>query len=66
MLRRQTVRTLASVMIWIGGVELFASFLTKMVFDYTVLVPYSPLFVAILIGGLAAWILANVFGNTGR
>ena len=66
MLRRQTVRTLASVMIWIGGVELFASFLTKMVFDYTVLVPYSPLFVAILIVGLAAWILANVFGNTGR
>ncbi|MGB8955930.1 MAG: hypothetical protein WCC10_11190 [Tumebacillaceae bacterium] len=66
MLRRQTVRTLASVMIWIGGVELFASFLTKIVFDYTVLVPYSPIFVAILIVGFAAWILANVFGKTGR
>jgi hypothetical protein len=58
-LRRQTVRSLASIMIWIGGVELFASFLSKILFDYRI--PYSEVFIGLLIVGLASWIFTTVF-----
>lgn len=46
-------------MIWIGGVELFASFLTKMIFDFVI--PYSAFFIALLLVGFAAWIISTVF-----
>ncbi|MCX7568367.1 hypothetical protein OS242_00075 [Tumebacillus sp. DT12] len=58
-MRRHTVRTLASSMIWIGGVELFASFLTKMIFDFVI--PYSAFFIGLLLVGFAAWIISTVF-----
>jgi hypothetical protein len=57
--RRHTVRSLASIMIWVGGVELFASFLTKMLFDYVI--PYSQLFIALLMIGFLTWIVSTVF-----
>jgi hypothetical protein len=58
-LRRHTVRFLASIMIWIGGVELFASFLTKVLFDHVI--PYSAFFIGLLIVGLVSWILSILF-----
>lgn len=58
-MRRHTVRTLASSMIWIGGVELFASFLTKMIFDHVI--PYSAFFIGMLLVGFAVWIISTVF-----
>jgi len=58
-MRRHTVRSLASIMIWIGGVELFASFLAKMLFDQVI--PYSSVFIALLIVGLATWVLSTLF-----
>ncbi|ASS75831.1 hypothetical protein CIG75_13080 [Tumebacillus algifaecis] len=58
-MRRQTIRSLASIMIWVGGVELFASFLTKMLFDYVI--PYSQVFIALLLIGFVTWIVSIVF-----
>ncbi|MBL0388754.1 hypothetical protein JJB07_19315 [Tumebacillus sp. ITR2] len=58
-MRRQTVRSLSSIAIWIGGVELFASFLSKMIFDYRI--PYSEVFIALLVVGLASWVLTTLF-----
>ncbi|KEO82044.1 hypothetical protein [Tumebacillus flagellatus] len=58
-MRRQTVRSLASITIWIGGVELFASFLSKMIFDYRI--PYSEVFIGLLILGLVSWVLTTLF-----
>jgi hypothetical protein len=53
-LRRDNVRTLGAILIWIGGVELFGSFLTKMIFDKTI--PYSQVFVSMLLLGFTMWI----------
>lgn len=58
-MRRHTVRSLASVMIWVGGVELFASFLSKMLFDYVI--PYSQVFIALLLVGFVTWIVSTAF-----
>ncbi|ARU62333.1 hypothetical protein EV586_1104 [Tumebacillus sp. BK434] len=58
-MRRQTIRSLASIMIWVGGVELFASFLTKMLFDYVI--PFSQVFIAMLLIGFATWIISTAF-----
>lgn len=46
-------------MIWVGGVELFASFLTKMLFDYVI--PFSQVFIAMLLIGFATWIISTAF-----
>ncbi|MFD2171499.1 hypothetical protein [Tumebacillus lipolyticus] len=58
-MRRHTVRSLASIMIWVGGVELFASFLSKMLFDYVI--PYSQVFIALLLVGFVTWIVSTAF-----
>lgn len=58
-MRRHTVRSLASVLIWIGGVELFASFVAKMVFDYRL--PHQEIFIAMLMVGFVSWVFSTVF-----
>ncbi|HEU4963739.1 MAG TPA: hypothetical protein VFV52_07735 [Bacilli bacterium] len=58
-MRRHTVRFLASVLIWIGGVELFASFVAKMVLD--VKLPHQEVFIAVLMVGFVSWIVSTLF-----
>lgn len=55
-MRRHTIRSFGSILIWIGAIAIAASFLTKMLFEFDTLTPYSPYFFAsILIGiGLLA------------
>ncbi|MGZ4107100.1 MAG: hypothetical protein ACXVDE_05725 [Tumebacillaceae bacterium] len=58
-MRRHTVRSLASILIWIGGVELFASFLTRVLFHMTI--PYSSIFIGLLLVGFFTWVFTTAF-----
>jgi hypothetical protein len=51
---------LASILIWIGAVEIVASFLAKMVFHFTAFQAYNPVFFAAILLGIVLLVLVRL------
>lgn len=59
-MKRDTVRSLGSILIWVGAIAIVASFLTKMIFHYDTLAPYSPYFFACLLTGIGMMAITRI------
>ncbi|WP_018132786.1 hypothetical protein [Effusibacillus pohliae] len=59
-MRRDTVRSFGSILIWIGAIAIIAGFLTKILFRFDTLVPYSPIFFACILAGISLLVLTRI------
>ncbi|MCL6445508.1 MAG: hypothetical protein K6T83_18980 [Alicyclobacillus sp.] len=57
-MRRQRIQTLALALIWVGGIETSASFLARVLFQFTI--QWTPLFFLALLIGIALFILTRI------
>ncbi len=57
-LHRYRLRTLSLVLIWVGAIEVGASLLAKVWFQYTLQI--SPLFLSALLAGVCLYVVARV------
>jgi hypothetical protein len=57
-LRRHRLHAIALILIWIGGLEVVASFLAKMWFQFTV--QMTPIFFLVLLMGIVLYVVARV------
>lgn len=59
-MRRHTVRSFGSILIWIGSIGIIASFLTKIIFQFDTLAPYSPFFFSSILAGVALLVITKL------
>ncbi|GIM47496.1 hypothetical protein DNHGIG_30450 [Collibacillus ludicampi] len=59
-MRRHSLRSLASILIWIGAVEIAACFLAKMLFHFTAFQAYNPIFFAAILVGIVLLVLVRI------
>ena len=59
-MKRYLIRSIATICMWIGGTEIAASFLSKMMFHYQV--EGTPYFFALLLFGILLYIGVKIIG----
>lgn len=57
---RQTIRSIGSILLWIGAISIIASFLTKVIFEFNTLAPYSPYFFSCILLGIGLLVVTRV------
>jgi hypothetical protein len=57
-LRRHRLYTLSLALIWVGGIEIIASFLAKFLFQYEV--QFTPYFFLTLLVGIVLYVVARM------
>ena len=57
-MRRYQLQMIALVAVWIGGIEIVASFLVHYWFQFSI--PYTPLFFLLLLLGIVTYLLARI------
>ncbi|WP_200760095.1 hypothetical protein [Effusibacillus dendaii] len=57
---KHTVRSLGTILIWIGAIAIIANFLTKILFQFDTLSAYSPYFFASILVGIALLVVTRI------
>ncbi|WP_181363005.1 hypothetical protein [Sulfoacidibacillus thermotolerans] len=56
-MRNQLIRTAATALIWIGGIEVLSSFVAKQMYNYTL--TFTPIFFVLGILGVVVFVVAR-------
>lgn len=59
-LRKNVIRSLASILIWIGAVEIVTTFLIKMILHNPMQFQFTPIFFACIIAGILLLVVVRV------
>ncbi|TCS75665.1 hypothetical protein EDD64_10637 [Effusibacillus lacus] len=59
-MKRHMVRSVGSILIWLGSIAIIAGFLTKMIFQFDTLTPYSPVFFTLILAGITLLVVTRI------